>query len=128
MDINISQLSGLLKKIAIELDEQGNRNSIIDAGELSVFKATSAFLVRRFKASDIIYTSLFGQSAFSEWKETHSYYSKNKGETSEYKDTNGNIIRGSIDKKCINVYSENSKGEYGFYSKEIIVIPELETE
>ena len=127
MEIKISQLSSVLKSIANELDNEGNQNGMIDGGELSVFKAASAFMVKNFKASDIEYTSIFGQSAFTEWKETHYYYSDHKDShpVVEYADKDGNIMRGSLDKNNdIGVYTEGKNGQKGYYSKEIVMLPE----
>lgn len=127
MGIIISRLSAALREIAKELDNQGNQNNEIDGSEVSVFKAASAFMVLKSKASDKEYMSIFGTSALQEWKQTSKYktnkYSK---PITEYKDQKGNIMRCSINGNDIDVYTESQNGAKGYYSKEIVMLPEEE--
>ena len=123
MEIQISKLSGALKKIAKEIDEQGVWNDKIDGAEVSVFKATFAFMVRHFRASDFEYTSIFGESAFTEWKQTESSDSVRNNKV-EYTDRNGNIIRGSFIDSGVSVYTRTSDGKHGYYDSSMIMLPD----
>lgn len=124
MEIQISKLSGALKKIAQNIDNEGDQNNKINGTEASLFKATFAFMVRHFRASDFEYTSIFGESAFAEWTPTENV--NIGGDSFEYADKKGNIIRGSFKNSGVSVYTENNKGDAGYYSQEMIMIPDEE--